>query len=86
VSAEVERQIGRRVRIRAGYAHAGQAEGLPTSFQLVSLVSDSAWAGVSVRASSWLGLHPLYRIEVFSRDAAPALVVHTLELGATASW
>lgn len=85
-SAQIERQFGSIVRAKIGYAHGAQAERMPASYQLISLVSDAAWAGASVRAVSWLSLHPLYRIEVLGRSPSPAIVVHTLELGAAARW
>jgi tetratricopeptide (TPR) repeat protein len=86
VSAQLERQIGSIVRLKAGYAHGAQAEQLPASYQLLSLVSDAGWVGAAVRATSWLGVYPLYRIEVLSRSSSPSIVVHTLELGTAVRW
>jgi Flp pilus assembly protein TadD len=86
VSAQIERQIGTLVRLKLGYAHGAEADLAPASSQLLELVSNAAWAGAAFRASSTIGFYPLYRIQVWTRDAAPSIVSHTVELGATARW
>jgi hypothetical protein len=86
VSAQLERQIGSLVRLKLGYVHGVEADLVPVSSQLLELVTNAAWLGAVFRASATIGFSPLYRIQVWSKDRAPSIVSHALELGASARW
>ncbi|HRI65847.1 MAG TPA: hypothetical protein PK156_16485, partial [Polyangium sp.] len=75
------RRIVEGLEWRVGVAHGAEAERLPTAFQLLDLVNDSAYLGLRIFAASFVAIEPLYGVAWRGPRGGTRQVQHTLEVG-----
>jgi hypothetical protein len=72
--------------LRAGYSHGAEAERWPAAFQILDLVSDSAFLGAELSPTSQMRVYPLYNLTLRGPRGGDRIPIHTLELGAAFRW